>query len=100
MSCLHHHAYKWEVIGRALGFHDGEIKNISHSYPRYTVEQLLMEVLSKWSQWPTEVHESVPTIESLRDALHSSMVELGAAADDIYALRDSLPSKKRRNTVS
>ncbi len=86
-------SHKWREIGLALGFLDGELKSISLSFPGATAQQLLTELLSQWSQWPTAAHPDAPTMERLRDALRSGLVELGAVASDLYELRNFLPSK-------
>ncbi len=88
-------SHKWREIGLALNFLDGELKSISLSFPRATAQQLLTELLSQWSQWPTASHPDVPTMERLRDALRSGLVELGSVASDLYELRNFLPSKQR-----
>lgn len=76
-------SHKWEAIGLALGFMDGELKGLSHSYPRATAQELLTKLLCQWSQWPTADHPDIPTIESLRDALRSDLVQLGAVANNV-----------------
>lgn len=76
----------------ALGFLHSELDNIEDSRPRAPVKQLLAELLSQWSHWPTADHSGVPTMEKLRDALHSGLVGLGAEAEDLYELRTFLPS--------
>ena len=84
---LRDHAYKWREIGSSLDFRYCEMENISHSNPRATTQQLLMELLSQWSQWPTADHpDIVPTVEKLCDALHSGLVGLGAEANDLCKL--------------
>ena len=93
MSHLCKHAYKWKEIGLALGFLHGELEGMLQSDPRAKVQQLLVELLSQWSQWPTTGHSNVPTMERLRDALRSDLVGLGAVANDLYKLRHFLPSK-------
>ena len=92
---LCNYGYKWKEIGLALGFLNEELEGILYSDPRAKVQQLLVEVLSQWSQWPTASHSDVPTMERLRDALRSGLVGLGAVANDLYELRHSLPSKKQ-----
>ena len=87
---LRKHAYKWREIGSALGFEHGELENISHSSPRATTQQLLTELLSQWSQWPTADKPNAPTLERLCDALRSGMVGLGAVANDLYEQRYKL----------
>ena len=88
-------SHKWKEIGLALNFLDGELKGIEHSFPRATTQQLLTELLSQWTQWPTAEHPDVPTMEVLCDALRSGLVGQGALANDIYELRYLLPSKKQ-----
>ncbi len=88
-------SHKWREIGLTLGFLDGELKSISLSFPRATAQQLLTELLSQWSQWPTAAHPDAPTMERLRDALCSGLVELGAVASDLYELKNFLPSKQQ-----
>ena len=95
VSHLHKDAsHKWSEIGLALNFRDGELKSIIQSFPRATTQQLLTELLSQWCQWPTADHSDVPTMERLCDALRSGLVGLGAQANDLYELRNSLPSKQ------
>ena len=96
MMHLHQYAYKWRDIGTALNFQHSELENISHGFPRATIQQLLTELLSQWSQWPTADHSDVPTMERLRDALRSGLVGLGAQANDLYELRSQLPSQANR----
>ena len=88
-------SHKWREIGLALNFEDGELKGLSLSFPRYTTEQLLTELLSRWCQWPTADHSDVPTMERLCDALRSGLVGLGAQANDLYELRNFLPSRQQ-----
>ncbi len=90
---LHLYAFKWREIGLALNFHHGELENIVHSSPGATVQQLLTELLSQWSQWPTATHSDVPTMKRLRDALRSGLVGLGAEANALYDKRTLLPSR-------
>lgn len=78
MEHLHQYAYKWKEIGMALGFHPGELENIRHSAPIATVEQLLAELLRKFSQWPTDSYQVTPMLNRLCDALRSRLVGLGA----------------------
>ncbi len=92
MEHLHLYAFKWREIGTALCFHHSELENIFHSSPGATVQQLLTELLSQWSQWPTAAHSDVPTMERLRDALRSGLVGLGAEANTLYDKRTLLPS--------
>ncbi len=94
MNHLHKYAYKWRDIGASLNFQHGELENISLSFSRAKTQQLLTELLSQWSQWPTADHPDAPTMERLRDALRSGLVELGAVATNIYELRNSIPSKQ------
>ncbi len=96
ISHLHKYAYKWRDIGASLNFQHGELENISQSNPIATTQQLLTELLSQWSQWPTADHPDAPTMERLRDALRSGLVGLGAQANDLYELRDNLPSQANR----
>ena len=86
-------SHKWREIGLALNFQDGELKALSLSFPGHTAQQLMIELLSQWSQWPTADHSDVPTMERLCDALRSGLVGLGAQANDLYGLRDHLPSQ-------
>ncbi len=94
MGLLHKCAYRWREIGFALNFQYSELENISSSNQGATTQQLLTELLSRWSQWPTADHPDDPTMERLRDALRSGLVELGAVANDLYELRHTLPSKQ------
>ena len=96
MAYLHRYAYKWRDIGASLNFQHGDLENISCSNPGATTQQLLTELLSQWSQWPTADHSDVPTMERLRDALRSGLVGLGAQANDLYELRSQLPSQANR----
>ena len=65
MANLHKYAYKWRDIGSSLNFHPGELENISQSFPKATTQQLVTELLSQWSQWPTSDHSDAPTMERL-----------------------------------
>ena len=93
MVCLYKHAARWRDIGSALNFQPGELENISLSIPKATPQQLLTELLSQWTQWPTDAHSENPTMERLCNALRSGLVGLGAVANDLYELRYYLPSK-------
>ena len=92
MNHLHQFAYKWREIGTALSFHHGDLENISQTFPRGTPQQLLTELLSQWSEWPTAIHSGVPTVERLCDALRSGLVGLGALANSLQDTRTQLPS--------
>ena len=92
MSYLSRHSYKWDVIGTALRFFPGDLENIRHSPQVITPQQRLNAVLCQWVQWPTTAHSQVPTMEILRDALRSDLVGLGAVANQLYDIRDQLPS--------
>ena len=92
MTRLHRYAYMWRDIGTALNFQRAEMENIRHSFPTATTRDLLHELLSQWSQWPTAEHSQDPTMEGLRDALRSSLVGLGAPASELYEDRSNLPS--------
>ena len=94
MKHLNTHAYKWKAIGNALNFQHGELDNISQSSSGTTTQQLLGELLSQWSQWPTDNHTDYPTMERLCNALRNDMVGLGAVANELFGLRNSLPSSK------
>ena len=91
MKHLHQHAYKWRDIGSSLNFHHGELENISQRVAK--PNQYLNELLSKWSHWPTEDHSEKPTMESLCDALRSDLVGLGRESNDLYELKNFLPSQ-------
>ena len=93
MGHLCQHSYKWEVIGTALHFLPGELKNIRHSTQVITLKLRLKEVLCQWVQWPTAAHSQTPTMEMLRDALRSDLVGLGAVANQLYDARNQLPSQ-------
>ena len=92
MTRLHHYAYMWRDVGTALNFQHAEMENIRHSFPTATTRDLLHELLSQWSQWPTTEHSQDPTMERLCDALRSSLVELGAPASELFENRGNLPS--------
>ena len=74
-------AYKWREIGGALKFRPGELENINQSGK--DPQQRLTKLLEDWAQWPTKKHPTDPTLESLCNALYSSMVGLGAVAADL-----------------
>ena len=93
MDHLCQHSYKWEVIGTALHFLPGELENIKHSPQATTLQQRLKKVLCQWVQWPTTAHSQTPTMEMLRDALRSDLVGLGAVANQLYDVRNQLPSQ-------
>ena len=91
---LHKYSHTWREIGAALDFEKSELENINqrfHSFP----QQLLTELLFKWSQWPTDDHPHAATVERLCDALRSGYVGLGAEASTLYEMRNLLPSKQR-----
>lgn len=90
MEHLYKYAYKWKEIGISLGFHHGELENISHTFPRSDPQRLLTEMLNQWAQWPTASHRNNPTLEALCDTLRSGPVGLGAAASDLDELRNHL----------
>ena len=92
MARLSHYAHRWDNIGSALNFLPGELDNIRYSPQALNLQQRLRELLTQWSQWPTKDHPQPPTLEALCDALQGSLVNLGAVANDIYALKDQLPS--------
>lgn len=92
MQKLNNYAYLWSELGTALDFHPGELDNIRYSPQAITLQQRLKELLSRWSQWPTQDHRRVPTMEMLRDALRSRLVGLGAVATQVYESRHELPS--------
>ena len=92
MTDLHKYASKWRAIGIALGFHPGELDNIFHNSPGASVEQLLTELLSRWSHWPTAEYSDLPTVGRLCDALRSGLVGLGAEANGLYTKKCLLPS--------
>ena len=89
---LYDYSYKWEIIGLALGFRDGEVRIID-SDVRGNVNRGLRELLIKWSHWPIENHEEEPTLEKLRDALCTQAVGLGDVATCLYKRRNELPSQ-------
>ena len=95
-AVLQNYAYKWRDIGLALDFHPGQLENISQSLPRATTQQLLTELLIQWSQWPTEDHLDVPTLERLCDALRSRLVGLGAVANNLHELQSFWHSQQSR----
>ena len=92
MSHLYKNSYKWWDIGTSLNFQNGELENIKQSKPGAHPQQLLNELLSQWSQWPTVDHPEDPTMERLCDALRSGLVRLGATADHLFEIRNFLPS--------
>ena len=99
---LSDYAYKWKDIGRALGFSHGEVKNINQGLPKGDPSECFVEILNKWSQWPTTRHEEKPTLERLCEALRTTAVGLGAAANDLYSGKNDLPSlqPKKLPTIS
>ena len=90
-------AHKWEFIGMALGFLDGELKNISSSSPTAGVQRHLKEMLSQWAHWPTKTHPDPPTLERLCDALRSQLVGLGNVADHVYKQKSCLQSQNKND---
>ena len=89
---LCHYSYKWDVIGLALGFVDGELKNIKHSSPQASAQHFMKEMLVKWAHWPTKDHSNSPTLENLCNALRSKLVGLNTIADELYLKKNSLSS--------
>ncbi len=87
------YSHKWRVIGISLNFLHDELENIRLSSQDITTELLLTDLLSRWSQWPTRYHSDVPTLERLCSALRSNLVGLGAKANELYELRNQLPSQ-------
>ncbi len=86
-------SFRWREIGLSLSFQPYELDNISSSSPTSSTQQYLAQLLSQWCQWPTTDHSASPTMERLWDALHSGMVGLGAAAQELYNLIAHLPSQ-------
>ena len=78
------HADKWRDIGKALGFLEGELKNIQSDVILMTQsppKSWLREMLSQWLQWApgdNRGSSSFATKESLRSALLN--VDLGQLA--------------------
>ncbi len=93
-------SFKWREIGTFLNFQPYELDNISSSSPTASAQEHLTQLLSQWCQWPTTEHTASPTMERLRDALHSGMVGLGREAQELYALRTQLPSPKKLTSPS
>ena len=85
MRLLWSYSDKWERIGLCLGFIQREL-NIISGMPKLLVGapvSYLQELLSQWVQWPTADHPSHPTLGALCTALCSSLVGLGALAEEV-----------------
>ena len=94
MDHLHMHAYKWRDIGYSLTFQDGELENISQTYPRFTPQQPLTVMLNQWVQWPTKDHRVYPTVEQLCEALRKDKVGLGCSKYHLNSASRNSPNTK------
>ena len=85
MRLLQSYSYKWNPIGLSLGFTQHELKTISGMLKLVDGAPVsyLQELLSQWVQWPTEEHQNNPTLGALCTALRSSLVGLGALAEEV-----------------
>ena len=82
---MHNHSYMWREIGIALRFTEPELQ-IIQSTPALLNKapfSFLEYLMNQWVQWPTDDHESEPTLEKLCTALKSSLVGLGRLAKEI-----------------
>ena len=85
LELIHTFSSKWELIGVLLGFAPSELENIK-SMPSLFMSaptSYLKELLSQWVQWPTLSHPTRPTLRVLCVSLRSSIVGLGALADEV-----------------
>ena len=85
LQVMHNHSLKWRKIGLALGFTEPELQDIE-SKPALLITapfSYLEDLMSQWIQWPTDDHESEPTLEKLCTALKSSLVGLGRLAKEV-----------------
>ena len=85
IKLLHHHSDKWNLIGAELGFLQPELRQIQAAPILMLNAPLsyLQELLSLWTEWPTENHPHLPTLKALSTALRSSLVGLGRLADEL-----------------
>ena len=94
MNLVHIVSDKWIAIGIGLGFTPSELNQIS-SKPLLLATaptSFLMELLSQWTQWPTKLHPTKPTLDALCLTLSSSLVGLGSLAETVE--KEMKPSKQ------
>ena len=87
LNLMHNFSDKWYDIGIGLGFAPSELNQI-RSKPSLFMEapvRFLTQLLSQWVQWPTARHHSKPTVRLLCEALRSSLIGLGALAENVEA---------------
>ena len=85
LELIHTFSSKWDMIGLKIGFTFSELEYIK-SMPLLLATaptSYLKELLSQWVQWPTLRHPTQPTLRALCTSLRSSMIGLGALADEV-----------------
>lgn len=86
VGILANHASKWQEIGLQLGFTDSKLNSIA-TPPGQKASEYLRAMLGEWVHWTPETpHGKYATLEDLKAALRSNIVELGDVADDLEQL--------------
>ena len=77
-------AYKWRLIGTALKFRPQDLDNIQACQTLVTSSPLsfLVKLLEEWTQ-KIHKHALAPSVGTLKTALRSQTVALGAHAEDL-----------------
>ena len=77
-------AYKWDLIGTALGFLPQDIRTIQYNNASKpdTADRNLLDMISRWVQMESR-NTKPPTVNNLKQALASQTVGLGALANHI-----------------
>ena len=78
------YAYKWDLIGTALGFLPQDIRTIQYNNASKpdTADRNLLDMISRWVQMKSR-HTKPPTVNNLKQALASQTVGLGALANHV-----------------
>ena len=78
------YAYKWRLIGTALKFQPQDLDNIQACQTLIASSPLsfLVKLLEEWTQ-KTHKHALAPSVGTLKTALRSQTVALGAHAEDL-----------------
>lgn len=94
VELLAEHAHKWEMIGSALGFTSGALKNIGAKQHLFINAPLsyLREMLEMWVQWTAESNGKYATLQDLVNVMKTKTVGLSVAAEEIEKKFSSDPS--------
>ena len=84
IELLIRYAYKWDLIGTALGFLPQDIRTIQYNNASKpdTADRNLLDMISRWVQMESR-HTKPPTVNNLKQALASQTVGLGALANHV-----------------